>query len=190
MSVLTRTPAYARWRSMKKRCYCETSPNYALYGARGIAVCKRWRDSFWAFQNDMGDAPAGLSIGRIDNDWHYEPSNCRWENGKQQGNNKSNNIIVTAFGKTQTLQQWADETGIRYYTIWNRLERGVASEQALAIPPKRHRVFLSDAQVQEVRGLYVPGVVTHKQIAEIYGVSKSCIAEIVKNNRRTCPLEL
>ena len=53
---------YSTWRSMKWRCYGENASDYRLYGGRGIRVCKRWREDFWAFVEDMGDRPEGYTL--------------------------------------------------------------------------------------------------------------------------------
>jgi len=132
---MCRTVIYNRWCAMNSRCYLPGGTGFHKYGKRGIGVCKRWRESFVAFYEDMGSPPAGTTIGRIDNDWHYEPSNCRWETPKQQANNRRSSRIITAFGKTQTLQQWADECGISYVTILYRVKRGWTIEDALTRKP-------------------------------------------------------
>jgi len=72
------------WRKMIERCTNRNHPQFKDYGARGITVCKRWRESFSAFLSDMGRKPVGTSIHRIANDGGYYPANCRWATKKQQ----------------------------------------------------------------------------------------------------------
>lgn len=74
----SRSPTYRSWESMKRRCYNERATNYMYYGALGVRVCERWRESFEAFLADMGERPEGFVLSRMGDAGNYQPDNCRW----------------------------------------------------------------------------------------------------------------
>ena len=39
---MSRTPTYACWVDMKRRCFNPNDKYYSKYGGRGITVCDRW----------------------------------------------------------------------------------------------------------------------------------------------------
>lgn len=84
------TPEYCAWSNMIQRCTNPKHPSFREYGGAGIAVCRRWRESFAAFLADMGRRPSARhSIDRYpDNSGGYEPGNCRWATQSEQNFNR------------------------------------------------------------------------------------------------------
>lgn len=135
-----RTRIYKTWCGMKARCHNEKNEFYDDYGGRGITVCLEWQNDFeafydWAIANGYAST---LEIDRIDNDKGYSPDNCRWATRKEQCNNRRSNHFITCFGKTQTLSQWAEETGIKQSTIRHRLKKGWSVQDALTKAKREH----------------------------------------------------
>src|SRR5262249_5553013 len=125
---------YSIWWQMVRRCTWPKHQMYSAYGGRGIKVCERWFNNFGNFYAEMGPRPAGCSLDRIDNDGHYEPSNCRWATRKQQNDNKQQTRWLTFNGKTQTLMAWAKELGLPPNSLRNRINDGWDVERALTTP--------------------------------------------------------
>jgi hypothetical protein len=127
-------PTHTSWLAMKSRCYRRTDRFFRLYGGRGIRVCRRWH-RFENFLEDMGAKPSPKhSLDRIDNDGDYEPGNCRWATASEQANNRSNTVHLTVNGRTQSLAQWARESGLSAGTLKSRLWRGWSADRALSEP--------------------------------------------------------
>lgn len=81
----------SRRRGMLTRCYNKNSAKYVNYGARGVTVCQRWRDSKELFLHDVKqlsgyDAEAIVEGGKLQLDkdirvpgsMHYGPDTCSW----------------------------------------------------------------------------------------------------------------
>ena len=128
------TPIYHIWLGMKKRCFNPNNPKYADYGQRGITVCERWKNSFNAFYQDMGDQPQGCSLDRINNGGDYTPENCRWADAQQQANNRRGNRVVIFRDEAKTLTEWSVIVGVNPSTLANRLTKGWPIEKAFAEP--------------------------------------------------------
>lgn len=128
------TKTYGIWRSIKTRCLDSNSPYYHYYGGRGITICDRWIESFENFLADMGEAPEGLSIDRINNNGSYEPGNCRWATALEQAENRNSAVLITFKSQTQSQSNWEKELGFKRGTLAMRLSRGWSIEEALTTP--------------------------------------------------------
>jgi len=110
------------YHNMMNRCYWDKEIGYKNYGGRGIKVCDRWRIGFRNFYIDMlPKYREGLSLDRIDNDGDYDPDNCRWTTRKEQNNNTRRNHPFEFEGKTQSLQDWSADLGIKRSTLAQRV---------------------------------------------------------------------
>lgn len=129
-------PEYAVYCAIIDRCENPNNRVYHNYGGRGITICRRWRKSYVNFINDMGRRPEQskarqFSVERINRNKGYYPSNCKWATYAEQSVNRCNNVLVKIEGRTQTVSQWATESGIKYHVLLDRVTRGWDSERLL-----------------------------------------------------------
>jgi hypothetical protein len=80
-------PLYGTWKGMHMRCNNPRHKDWQWYGARGVKVCKRWKD-FALFLADVGKRPRGRSLDRINYNGNYTPKNVRWATPLQQVRNR------------------------------------------------------------------------------------------------------
>jgi hypothetical protein len=117
-----RTPELRAWHHMRERCNNPNDSAFPYYGGRGIEV--RY-ESFEEFLADVGPRPSSAhSIGRIDNEGHYEPGNCRWETRKQQNSNTRRNRFIEYMGKRMTVAEAAKAAGLKRSTLEQRIRQG------------------------------------------------------------------
>lgn len=140
----SRTPEYDIWVQMVQRCTNPKDANYFKYGARGITLCKRWRDSFINFLEDMGERPEGLTLDRKDNNGNYEPSNCRWTSysvqnvNKRPGGNKNGYTGIHSNGKKWQARFMGNNLG----NFFTKEEASKAYEESKA-------KYLKDTELSE-----------------------------------------
>ena len=135
---------------IRRRCLNPDYKYFYLYGERGISVCAEWlgkdgQKNFreWAVNNGY---EKGLTIDRIDNNKGYSPDNCRWATAKEQSYNRRSNKLITIHGKTQTVTEWAKETGMPIGTLQNRLRYGWEEDRLLE--PKQVHLKMSKHEMR------------------------------------------
>lgn len=118
-------PEYHIWRSMKERCFNEKNSAFNRYGARGITVCDRWKNSFENFIADVGLKPKkNFSLDRIDNDKGYFPENVRWASTHTQSiNTQRQNILVN--GKIVPMEVLEKKIGITRSALIKHIRSGL-----------------------------------------------------------------
>lgn len=127
---------------MKDRCYNRRCSNYKNYGGRGIKMCDEWLNDFMSFYNwAMSHGYIeGLTIDRIDVNGNYEPNNCRWVDMKQQQRNRTDNRYFIINGETHCLSEWCEILGLKYRTVYSRLQRGWMIYDALELTERSKAV--------------------------------------------------
>jgi hypothetical protein len=129
------SPEYRCWMAMRSRCNNPKTEFYYCYGGRGIRVDPRW-DNFAVFLRDMGPKPGPhFTIERERVDENYCPENCFWLHRSKQANNTRRSRLLQCRGRTQSLIDWARESGRPQGTIWQRLQRGWSTERAIFEAP-------------------------------------------------------
>ncbi|MGF3022677.1 hypothetical protein ACQVP2_07595 [Methylobacterium aquaticum] len=127
-----KTPEYLSWINMIQRCTNPLNTSYDRYGAVGISVCDRWRDSFENFLADMGPRPGPeYSIERSRGDGNYEPDNCHWATPTEQSRNRRNVIRVRLDGHEMSLSEACERLNIPRRRVYARLRLGWSAEDAL-----------------------------------------------------------
>lgn len=126
---------YSAWLNMIARCENPKCKAFEAYGARGIKVCKRWRQSFLNFFADMGAKPSRAhSLERKNNDRGYHPANCKWGTKRDQSYNTRRNHRYSFRGRMLTITEWSAVIGIKPETIRTRIRNGWSLKKALETP--------------------------------------------------------
>jgi hypothetical protein len=112
---------------MIQRCLNPRCREFKYYGGRGISVCDRWRgtDGFSNFLADVGEQPhPGAGLRLRDPDGDFEPGNVTWDDTRK-------GRTLDYDGRSQSLNDWAEELDVRPATIRARLGSGWSVEEAL-----------------------------------------------------------
>jgi len=107
---LANTPTYNSWKSMRIRI--ARKPTY-----KDVRICKRWKNDFLAFLEDMGERPLDTTLDRIDPYGDYCPENCRWADAKTQQRNKRNTKRFLVNGQWLTMPEISETYSISRNTL-------------------------------------------------------------------------
>jgi hypothetical protein len=118
------TRTYRIWGAMKTRATNAKIDCAKHYSLRGIKCCQRWMDSFESFLSDMGEAPEGMSLDRIDCDGDYCPENCRWATWKEQQSNRRDTVLVQYQGQMVPVAEAERMAGLSTNTVRSRIRLG------------------------------------------------------------------
>lgn len=120
--------------SARNRCNNPNDPAYNNYGGRGIKFLLSSKQSM---VDHIGFCPIGsmrYSLDRIDNDGNYEIGNIRWTSSKEQANNRRSNVKITYNNKTQSLNDWVKDSGIKRSTLAMRIRAGWNIDDVINTP--------------------------------------------------------
>lgn len=151
-----------RWNGIMRRCYDVNSRAYKWYGGRGITVCDRWHDRENFIKDLKNSYDPNLSIDRINNDEGYNQNNIRWATQRQQVRNQTQNIYLTANGKTQIQADWARELNIKKSIISSRKKAGWSDEEALGFIDRETPRSPTMKEVSSISDIYYLGGLCHR----------------------------
>lgn len=131
---LSYTRLYSIWNNMMTRCYNPNGRFYKDYGGRGITVSDEWHN-VEQFYKDMGHPPDGFSIERRNNNLGYSKDNCSWIPLEAQCKNRRSVKHFTFGDRTENLVEWARILGVKYSTLYMRINSGWSVEKAFSNAP-------------------------------------------------------
>jgi hypothetical protein len=124
--------------NMLNRLTDPSNREYKRYGARGIRVCKSWREGPRRFLEWIVTQPGhddeSMTLDRKDNDGHYCPKNCRLVPQSVQNRNHRRNVKVSYKGEEMIATEF-----------WERFCKSICQNQVLAY----FREGLTPSQVVE-----------------------------------------
>jgi hypothetical protein len=123
---------------MKGRCLNPSSSRWRHYGGADVQICSRWMQ-FSNFLADMGERPAGTTLGRLGDKGNYEPGNCEWQTSMEQAKPGSSNgraklteeqvLCIRALYRSRarrgcSVKNMAADLGLNFATV-DQIVRGV-----------------------------------------------------------------
>lgn len=140
---------YNTFKNIQARCNKQNHKSYKDYWWRWIKC--EW-ECFEDFRDDLwGSFKAHVSgywlkdttIDRIDNDWNYCKSNCKWSTREEQGRNKRYNRVYLIDGKKYMAEDLSRELWIWHWAAAYRLKKYVDGKMS------KERLFAKEGLKQE-----------------------------------------
>lgn len=129
------------WSALIERHRNPNVQQYKSCGGKGFRVCKRWH-KFANFIKDVGPRPdKSHQLIRIDPNGNWTPENAKWYSILDPDSPKRrwrNVRLLTAFGRTQSINAWRKELGLTVGRIQYRIDKmGMSPEEALAVAAEK-----------------------------------------------------
>lgn len=147
------TPLYMRWVAMVARCHNPAHADYKTWGGKGVKVCQRWRKSFLAYAEDVGQPPfKGAHLARINPTGDYRKDNVAWTTNEENlKSSRSVRRIKTHAGE-MTMADAARDVGKDPLSVQARVRGGMAPAKALIIDKHvQKHIAIKYPQAQELK---------------------------------------
>lgn len=172
---------YSVWMDIANRTNKSHKHNRSCYKEYNIEMCSEWKQSFrnfynWAIKSGykhekLTNGFNKYTIDRIDPYKGYYPENCRWITIQEQQRNKISNKIIEWQGKKYKLWELADKYNINQNTLYYRVFiLKWTTEKSILQKVRPRTIFLK----------YNGETITLKEIAQMAGLSKTCVRERIK----------
>ena len=143
---------YQTWWSLIDGCHNPDSDRYKSLGRKRFSVCKRWRNSFDNFLNDLGRRPTPNHMLFIrPGSFQYNQHSTRWVTREEWAVLQPHAALRTYNGTEKSIAQWAEyfseRNGLPPYTNRQRIVRGWSWERMLTGYQKR-RLSLADQAIE------------------------------------------
>lgn len=177
LSVKQHTWLRKKWSGMRSRC-APGSRSSCNYHDRGIRVKWVSFEDFAAYiisEVGLPDIESGVkwTLDRIDNDRSYGPGNVRWATYTENLRNRRGGVFVTYRGDRVMLAALAEQFGVSYYLVHDRIFRQRwTPEEAVETPILGKTQRLRDPVWKHERSVTHNGVTKRvREWAAQYGIS-------------------